>query len=382
MEWTISLFKTYWEEDDVEAVSKIIRRGTYWAIGPEIEEFEKKLAKFVGTKYALVFNSGTSALHSMLQAYDIKDKEVIIPSFSFIATANAVVLAGGKPVFAETETETYGLDAEDVKKRINKNTKAIITLHYGGFPARDSEKLRKIADEHNILFIEDAAQSLGSNINGKKVGTFGHSSIFSFCQNKVLTTGEGGVIVTDSEEIYEKAKLLRSHGRVELAEDYFSSTGDNDYITVGFNFRMPTMLAALGISQLNKIQKVIDFRREKAHYISKELSKIKEISVPKELKGHYQVYQMYTIQLPNEKVRNGLQNHLTKCGVMSKVYFNPIHLKTIYMRDYRYKLGDLPQTESLSSRVLNIPLYPTITKEELDYLISSIKDFFKTNIDA
>ncbi len=377
MDFKIPLFKIYWENDDIEAVSKVIKRGTYWATGPEIGEFEEKLAEFIGTKYALTFNSGTSALHTLLLTYDIKDKEVIVPSFTFIATANAVVLAGGKPVFAESESETFGLDAEDVKKRINDKTKAIIPLHYGGFPSRDIEKLRKIADENNILLIEDAAESLGSGINGKKVGSFGHSAMFSFCQGKVLSTGEGGLIVTDSQEIFEKVKLIRSHGRVEEAQDYFSSTGDNDYIQAGYNFRMPTMCAALGLSQLKKIQKIIDLRRKQAHYLSRELSKIKGIIVPKELDNHYQVYQMYTIQLPNEEIRNSLQNHLTKNGIMSRVYFNPVHLKTIYMKNYGWKEGDLKKTEQLSKKVLNIPLYPTMNKKEMDYIIKIIQDFFE-----
>ncbi len=312
----------------------------------------------------------------MLLAHGIKNKEVIVPSFTFIATANSVVLAGGIPIFAETESDTFGLDAEDVEKRITGKTKAIIALHYGGFPSRDIEKLKQIADDRGILLIEDAAESIGSNINGKKTGTFGDSAMFSFCQNKVLPTGEGGLIVTDFREIYEKAKLIRSHGRVEEAEDYFSSTGDNDYIQAGYNFRMPTICAALGLSQLNKIQKIIDLRREGAKYYSEALSSISKIIIPKEIKGHYQVYQMYTIQLPDGKTRDDLQTHLARKGIMSKIYFNPVHLKTIYKKQYGYKEGDLPNTEELSNRVLNIPLYPGIKKEEMDHIIESIREFF------
>ncbi len=377
--WKILLFKTYSDEADIEAIAKVLRRGTYWTTGPEIEEFEKKIAGMVNTEFALAFNSGTSALHSLLLAHDIKGKEVIIPSFTFIATANAVVLAGGIPVFAESEADTFGLDAEEVKRKITKNTKAIISLHYGGFPSRDTEKLRQIANQHKIILIEDAAESLGSKINGKPIGSFGHSTMFSFCQNKVLATGEGGMIVTNSQEIYEKAKLIRSHGRVEEAQDYFSHTGDNDYIQAGYNYRMPTIIAALGLSQLEKMPKIIELRRSHAHYLNQRLSKIKEIRIPLELPGHHSVYQMYTIKLESKELRDQLQKYLADKKIMSKVYFNPVHLKTIYRKGYGYKEGDLPQTEALSNKVLNLPLYPSMSAEELDYLTQSIEEFFKTN---
>ena len=378
MKWKIPLFKSYWEEDDVEAVAKVIRRGTYWATGSEIEQLEKEIAKFVGTKYALSFNSGTSALHTDLLAHGITNGEVIVPSFTFIATANAIVLAGAKPVFAETEAESYGLESEDVKEKITRKTKAVIPIHYGGLASRDIKSLREIAGDHNILLIEDAAESLGSKINGEMVGTFGDSAMFSFCQNKVITTGEGGVIVTDSEEICQKLKLLRSHGRVESkTDDYFSTTKSMDYIQIGYNFRMPTMIAALGVSQLKKIHKVTDMRRKNAQYLTNQLSEIPQIKTPKESRNQYHVYQMYTIQLENNHERDLLQNHLIKTGIMTKVYFDPVHLKTFYKNQYHYKEGDLPKTEELSKKVLTLPMYPTMKKQELDYIIESIKDFFR-----
>ena len=378
MKWKLPLFKTYSDKEDIKAVTKIIKRGTSWAVGPEIAEFEEKLAKYVGTKYALTFNSGTSALHILLLAHNIKDKEVIVPSFTFVATASAVVLAGGKPVFAESEYTTFGLDILDVKKKITPKTKAIIQLHYGGFPAQDTIDLRELADKHNIIFIEDAAESLGATINGKKVGSFGHSAIFSFCQNKVISTGEGGAIVTNSDEIYEKAKLLRSHGRLETAQDYFSSIGNNDYIEAGYNFRMSTMLAALGLSQLNKIEKIIKKRRELGAYLSKHLQKIGKILIPREIEGTMSVYQMYTLKLASFKLteRDDLQSYLAKKGIMSKVYFNPIHLLTLFKK-YGYKPGDLPNTEALSKIVLNIPFFPHMTKKESDYIIGCIKQYFE-----
>ncbi|MFC2136424.1 DegT/DnrJ/EryC1/StrS family aminotransferase [Bacteroidota bacterium] len=381
MRHKIPLFKAYSDEEDIKAVADIIKRGTYWASGPEVEEFEKKVCDYTGRKYAVAFNSGTSALHTLLLAHNIKDREVIVPSFTFIATANAVVLAGGKPVFAEVENETYGLDAQDVKKRITDKTKAILVVHYAGFSARDTEELRKIAKDNNLLFIEDAAESFGAKIKGKQAGTFGDSAIFSLCQSKIFTTGEGGLIVTDSREIYEKSKLIRSHGRLEHEEDYFSCAADNDYIEAGYNFRLPTILASLGISQLKKVDKLIEMRREKANYIRNELAKINGIGFMKEIDDHFQVYQIFTIVLENKSVRDDLQEHLSAHGILSKIYFNPLHLKTFYVKNYGYKKGNLPLTEDFSDKLLSIPFYPHMTKDEMDFLISTIKEFFTSKGD-
>lgn len=374
MEWKIPLFKTYWEKDDIDAITKVIRRGTHWAVGPEILEFEREIANFVGTKFALSFNSGTSALHADLLAHNITSGEVIVPSFTFISTANVVILAGAKPVFAEIEDQSYGLDPNDVKEKITTKTKAIIPVHYGGAPCKEIKALRKIADDYNLLLIEDAAESLGSKIKNKNVGTFGHSAMFSFCQNKVITAGEGGIIVTNLEGVYEKLKLIRSHGRLEKKDDYFLTTKELDYIQVGYNYRMSTISAALALSQLNKIHKIINFRREKVKYYNEQLSEFKTIKIPFELKDHYHVYQMYTIQVKEGKTRETLQNYLTKSGILSKVYFEPIHLKTFYRKNYKYKKGSLPETEKISKKVLTLPLYPTLSNKEIDYIVEKIKN--------
>ena len=376
----IPLFKTHWEESDIEAVKRVITRGTFWADGPEIREFERRIADFVGRKYAVSFNSGTSALQIALLSHGIKGCEVIVPSFTFIATSNPVVLAGGTPVFAESEEETFGLDADDVAKKITSKTKAIILIHYAGCASRDTLKLRELADKHGILLIEDAAESLGASIDGRKVGTFGDSAMFSFCQNKVITMGEGGIIVTNDTPLYEKMKLLRSHGRFEKTDgDYFSSTGDNDYIMLGYNLRLPTMSAALGISQLNNINQVITMRQEHAEFLHQHLSTIPPLKIPKAPEGFNHIYQMYTILLDNKTIRDTLQKCLQENGIMSKVYFNPVHMKTYYIQHFGCKQGDLPFTEALSERVLTLPFYPDLTKQELKHIIFNIKQFFEQN---
>jgi len=377
MDWKIPLFKTYSDKDDVDAVSKVIKRGTFWADGPEVKEFEKEISKYIGTRYSLVFNSGTSALHALLEVYDVKDQEVIVPSFTFISTVNSVILANGIPVFAESEEYSSGLDYEDVKNKITNKTKAIIALHYAGKSSRDIVKLKELAKEKNIILIEDAAESMGAKRNNQMVGTFGDAAMFSFCQNKIITTGEGGAIVTDSRDIYEKLKLLRSHGRVEFDEGYFNTTKDNDYIRAGYNFRLSTMGAALGLSQLRKIDYIIDKRRFAANYLRTNLNSLPEVITPKDSDGDFDVYQIYTIKLPNKEIRDGLQAHLEIDGIMAKVYFTPTHLKSLYKNNYGCKEGDLPITEAYSDKVLTLPFYPHISIEELDQIIKSIKNFFE-----
>lgn len=375
MKFEIPLFKMSSGEDDINAVSKVLRRKSFWAAGPEMDEFEDKLAEYMGTKHAITFNSGTSALHAILLAHDVKGKEVIIPSFTFVSTATSVIMAGGTPIFAESEDKTFGISIESVKNKITEKTKAVIALHYGGTPSREIIELKKLCKEKNLILIEDNAESMGAEINNKKAGTIGDAGMLSFCQNKIITTGEGGAIITNDSEIYHKCKLIRSHGRLEGQEDYFSSIEDNDYISIGYNWRMPTMNAALGISQLKKIDRFISLRREKGKYIKKELEDINKITFPLEEENSKSVFQMFTMVLPEEKTRNNLQKLLQEKRIMSKVYFQPAHLKTIYTKQFNYKKGDLPKTELISQRVITIPFYPDIPYTDLDKIIKAIKEF-------
>jgi dTDP-4-amino-4,6-dideoxygalactose transaminase len=377
MSCEIPLFKIYWDEEDIKAVTETISVGMYWAEGSSIKEFEVMLAEYVGTRYCVVFNSGTSALHACLIALGIgSGDEVIVPSFTFISTANAVIMVGAKPIFAEVEESTFGLNPESVEERISEKTRAVIAVHYGGKSCQ-IEQLKQICDSKGIVLIEDAAESLGATYKGEKVGRFGRAAMFSFCSNKVVSTGEGGAIVTDDEEIYVKLKLIRSHGRKENG-DYFNSVKKMDYVCLGYNFRMPTMVAALGISQLKKVEKIINLRRDKALSYSKELDEMPEIMIQKERGNSRHVYQLYTIMLSEKKtsLRDGLQEALLKAGVATKVYFEPIHLTRYYREKYGYTEGHLPFTEQISKRVLSLPIYPTLKNQEIKYVCQRIKDYF------
>jgi len=375
MDWKIPLFKIHWDEEDVRLVKEAIQRGMHWAIGPNIERFEEMLSEYVGTKNALVFNSGTSALHAILLAYGIgQGDEVIAPSFTFIATANAPLFVGAKPVFTDIENRTYGLNPADAEAKITAKTKAVVPIHYGGCPC-SIEELKKIARKHNLLLIEDAAESLGATVGGKKVGSFGNAAILSFCSNKVITTGEGGAVVTNDREIYKKLKLIRSHGRADNIS-YFNSMEYMDYVALGYNFRMSDITAALGIAQLKKIDTVIEMRRGNAEMLSAKLSRIAEIELPHAPDNFFHVYQMYTIRVKEgREKRDALSAYLAKQGIMTKVYFHPVHQTLFYKNKLGYKC-DLPMTESLSRQVLTLPLYPALTEHEIDFIADQVATFF------
>jgi dTDP-4-amino-4,6-dideoxygalactose transaminase len=208
-------------------------------------------------------------------------------------------------------------------------------------------------------------------IGNKKVGTFGDAAMFSYCQNKIITTGEGGAIVTDSKEMYEKLKLIRSHGRPDNS-DYFSSTAVFDYITLGFNLRMSNLLAALGVSQLEMIDKIISKRRSNAAYYEKKLSKISGINIPKNPSDAFNVYQLFSIRV---KKRDSLMKHLADCGIMTKIYFSPVHLTYFYRNVLKYTCK-LPVTMKISKDIISLPFYPGIKRAEQDQVVESIKRYY------
>ena len=375
-DWIIPLYKIYSDDEDVKLISKVIKRGRDWAIGPEIDEFENDIKNYIGTDYCIALNSGTSALHATLLAYGLGNgDEIIVPSFSFISTANSVLFVNGKPKFADIEEETFGLNPDSISNVINSKTKAIIPMDYGGLSCKISD-ISEVAKKNHLILIEDAAECLGSTVNGSKVGSQSDSAIFSFCGNKVLTTGEGGAVVTDSKKIYEKIKLIRSHGRQDSI-NYFKNPSKSQYLSLGYNWRMSSLTAALGISQLKKLDKIIKMRQKNAKQLISKLAKFKEISISDPPNGYEHIYQMFTIKLNSKKIRDSLHNFLKKKRIFSKVYFFPIHLTDFYKKNFPNSGKFLPNTEKLSNQLLTLPLYPNMTSEEKQYLIESISEFFE-----
>ena len=369
----VPLFEIYWDENEVKNAIDSITRGGYWANGPYVDQFEARLERFFDREHAIAVNSGTTALIGALKAHEIgPGDEVIVPSFTFIATGNAVRLAGGEPVFADIELDTFGLDPDDVRRKITTDTVAILPVHcYGG--ACKIDELAELASEHDLVLVEDAAEALGATRNGEKVGTFGDSAALSFCQNKVVTTGEGGAILTDDERVARNLRLYRSHGRA--SEDYFDDTTTGSYVTIGTNNRMSDVAASVGCAQMDKVQLLIEKRREVATRMNRAFESIRGVIPHGHGTSGRHVYQIYTVALDDFINRATVVDTLSERNIASKVYWDPpIHRTEYYRETHDQGNESLPVTDDISSRVLSLPLHPELTHEETDRIVTAVEE--------
>lgn len=365
----LPLFEIAWDEREVKNVIDSVTRGGYWANGPYVSEFEGRLRRYFGVEHAPVVNSGTSALVCALQACGIGNgDEVIVPSFTFIATANAVKLVGATPVFADIEPSTYGLDPDDVRTKITPETSAVIPVHVYGASCRIAE-LAEITDEHGIWLVEDAAEAFGAKHGGQNVGTFGDLAALSFCQNKVITTGEGGAVVTDDHGLAENVRLFRSHGRA--SKEYFGSVESGEYVALGSNLRMADVVASIGCAQIEKVERLVEGRRAAARRMGERLSDVEGVVPHSALDGDRHVYQIYTIEFEDETQRPRAIEALTADGIASKVYWDPPVHRTRYYRSISDPVS-LPTTDSIAGRVLSLPIHPNITRAETDRICASV----------
>jgi perosamine synthetase len=369
MKRQIPFFKIAWDHDDISMVTTTIERGMHWSTGPNVKKFETILARYTGTKYAAVFNSGTSSLLAALYAHGIgSGDEVIVPSFSFISVAMAPLFVNAEPVFVDIEDETLGIDPQQVEAKITGNSRAIIMAHYGGCPSKIAE-IKKIAERHNLLLIEDAAEAFGLKIGSKKAGAFGDCGIFSFCQNKAITTGDGGCVVTNSKEVFEKLNQIRSYGQADKNRFY------HDYISLGLNLRMSDITAALGVAQMHKLKSNLRKRSKVAGRLSEGLSKITGVILPEILSNEANIFLFYSICV-KAALRDRLLRHLYKNGITAKVYHYPAHLSTFFTERFRHKDWDLPVTERVWKEILSLPIYPNMSREEIDYIVNCISKYF------
>jgi len=348
-------------EEEVEAVVNVLKSGILthaFGAGPMVKRFEEDFARFVEAKHAIAVNSGTAALHMAVVAAGVKrGDEVILPSFTFVATAETVVMAGAKPVFADINPETYNISPEVVEKALTKRTKAIIAVDLYGSPA-DLKPLREIADKHGLKVIEDAAQAHGAVYKGKPVGAYADITCWSFYASKNMTTGEGGMITTNDDEIAENLRLIRSHGEKEKYKS----------ILLGHNYRMPEIEAAIGIVQLKKLPNFLAKRRKNAERLTAKLGDVKNLHLPREPEGCRNSWYLYTVKIKNagRAKRDSIVEKLRNEGIGAEVYYPwPIHLMPYYRK---FGKGCLPETEKASEQVLSLPVHPGVTAEQIDFI--------------
>jgi len=353
----ISIAKPLVGKEEKQAVMKVIESGMI-ACGPRVEEFEKQFAAFVGTKYAVATTSGTTALHLALLSVGVTSgDEVILPSFSFIASANSVLFCNAKPVFCDVNSKTFNIDVKRIDSLITEKTKAIMPVHLYGQPA-DMKPILEIAEKHGLNIIGDAAQAHGAKYNGKMIGSFGDAECFSYYPTKNMTTGEGGMITTDNEDLAERLYSLRNHGREKKKWGY-------EHGRLGYNYRMTDIAAAIGLEQLKKLPHFNQKRREHAQYFNEKLGGVEEVETPYVLENTEHVYHQYTIKC-NERdaVIQQLKNNDIGFGIY---YPKPLHL---YNHLKKYEHSDLKNSEILAENILSLPVHPALNCYDLEKIVA------------
>ena len=361
----IPISKIFIDEQEEQEVITVLRSG--WIMqGPKVEMLEKEIASYVTTTHAIAVSSGTAALHLSLLALGIKEgDEVIVPSFSFVATSNCVLYVGATPVFADIDKKTFNIEPQDIEKKITKKTKAIIAVHQIGLPAK-LDKIQEICKKYKLLLIEDAACALGAQFQGKKIGSFGDVACFSFHPRKSITTGEGGMITTNNKEIAEMLKILRSHGAVK-------ENGKEIYRYLGYNYRMTDLQAAVGLVQYKKLETILQKREEIASFYDNSFKNTTSITVPYIPENMNHTYQSYMIQIHHPKIsRDVLAKQLEEKGITTRNGITAIHKEPLYKK----LLGEtvLPVTEEMANNCLIIPLYTQMTTKEQEYVTTQLKN--------
>lgn len=346
-------------EEEKQAILQVLDSGML-AQGPQVAAFEKAFAEMCGVKYAVATSSGTTALHVAILAHGIgRGDEVITTPFTFIASANAVLYAGARPVFVDIDPETFNLDPKQIEPAITPRTKAIMPVHLFGLMA-EMDSIMEIARKYNLVVIEDACQSHGAEYKGKRAGSFG-TGCFSLYATKNITSGEGGMITTDDAEIADKCRVIRQHG---MRRRYYHDE-------LGFNFRMTDIQAAIGLAQLKKIEHFNAARIANAQYLSTHLRGVIPPCVPA---GHKHVFHQYTIRVQNGQ-RDGLIEHLTKNQIGTGVFYPvPVHRQTFYTQELGYR-DQLPVSEQVASEVLSLPVHPALSQSDLELIAKSVNEF-------
>jgi perosamine synthetase len=349
-------------DEEKKAVMEVLDSGII-AQGPRVKAFEEGFAAMCGVKHAIATTSGTTALHVALLAHGIgKDDEVITSAFTFIASSNSILFVGAKPVFVDIDPRTFNMDPARIEAAITPRTKAILPVHLYGL-ACDMDPIMEIAKKHGLAVIEDACQSHGAEYKGRKVGSFG-TGAFSLYPTKNMTSAEGGMITTSDAVIDEECRVLRQHG---MRKRYYHDE-------LGYNFRMTDIHAAIGLAQLQKLEKFNAQRQSNAKFLSESLKGVVAPHVPE---GLTHVFHQYTVRVPGGK-RDALRTYLNEHGVGSEVYYPvPIHKQTFYVRDLGYGDVVLPETEFATTEVLSLPVHPALSSSDLETIVATVNEFME-----
>lgn len=365
------------DEDDVQAVVKALR-GEWITQGPTVEAFERKVAEYCGARYAVAMSSGTAALHAACLAAGIgPGDEAITTPITFAATANAVVYCGGRPVFADIRPDTLTIDPADIEQRIKSSTKAILPVDFAGLPA-DMDAIREIARRHGLVVIEDAAHALGARYKDRPVGTLADMTVFSFHPVKHITTGEGGMVLTDDKGLYERLLRIRHHGIVRdvTQAPVKRSAWYYEIPDIGYNFRLTDFQSALGISQMRKLDLFIERRRRIAEEYRQAFADLAALRLPVEPRDYYSSYHIFVIQLELEKLHAGrdlIFDALRAEGIGANVHYVPVHLHPYYRERFGYGRGSYPNAERYSERALTLPLFPAMTEQDVSDVVAAVR---------
>ena len=373
-EITVPFFAPWITREDKKAVIDALN-SSLLTDGPKLRQFESAFAKFTGARYAIGVSNATSALHLSIKALGIgKGDEVIVPDMTFVATANAVVLSGAVPVFADVEKETMNISIDSIKKKINSKTKAVIPVHFAGNVC-DIVTISKIARKNNLVVIEDCAHAIGARYGEKHVGNFGSTGCFSFYPTKNITTIEGGMVITNSKKTAEYVMSARNHGLTKtLVQRYASGKPwDYDVIESGYNYRLDEIRSALGLSQLKRIKKLNALRKKAFEYYSNRLKHVKGLVTPHSSASNDHAYHLYIMRVEknNNVSRDELFTQLLKYGIKTTVHYKPLHEFTAFNK-FKNNNEDMKNSKQLYEEIISLPFYPNMPKKQQDFVIDCI----------
>ena len=370
----IPFFKPWINDEDKKHVANALNQR-WLTNGPNLLKFENKFSVTNNSKFSIAVSTATHGLHLSLASLGIgSGDEVIVPTFTFSATADAVEYCGAKPIFVDVDMNSFNIIPNEIKKKITKKTKAIVVVHYGG-QSCDMNEILKISKAKNIPVIEDCAHALGSTYGLKKCGTIGNVGCFSFYPTKVITTGEGGMITTNNIKLFQKIKSLRSHGMSILpSEREKKASWEYDIVELGFNYRLDEIRSALGFSQLKRLGEINKRRKIVARKYSELLNNIKGIISPITKKNRNHIFHLYSIKVDENYslTRDELFQKLYSKHIGTSVQYKPLHLMTYYKQKYKLKKSDFPNSNLLEKQILCLPIYPLMTDKEIKYVTSQI----------